>query len=135
MSGRFDDMVGARWELGARGPGAFDCLGVVLEACERLELPMFDPWKIVADAWANGWRDYGEALPGGWLEVQPPYPVGTIAQLVLDIDDQLEHHLAVHVEPGRWLHTTRATGVLLAAGERLIRPDVVRNAWLHRGAA
>ena len=39
-----DEMLGKPWRLGARGPWAFDCLGVVLGAYATVGVTLPDPW-------------------------------------------------------------------------------------------
>jgi len=40
-----DDLIGKPWRLGARGPDAFDCWGVVLELARRAGRPVPPDWR------------------------------------------------------------------------------------------
>ena len=59
-------LVGLPFVRGARGPEAFDCLGLTLKGLEILHpaLELEDPWACLAARWKEGWRPRpGEHFP------------------------------------------------------------------------
>lgn len=93
------ELVGRPYAAGARGPGAFDCWGLVLEARRRLALPVppdyagGDPLdRAIVEALFRGER------PAGWTRGEL-----THGAIVLAPDAA---HAGVHLA-GRVLHATR----------------------------
>lgn len=63
----WDDLIGVAWLEGGRSEReGLDCLGVVLVGLDRIGMPMLDVWQYWRGQYAEGWRDYEEAVPEGW---------------------------------------------------------------------
>jgi hypothetical protein len=93
--------MGKPFEDGARGPAAYDCLGLMLEVERRLgvELP----------AWASDVRELAGAL-AHWEQVTDPQPGDAI---LIDSDDpRWRFHIAVVESAGWMIHTRETTGAV-----------------------
>jgi cell wall-associated NlpC family hydrolase len=98
-----DALVGRPYALGARGPAAYDCWGLVLEARRQLGLPLppdfasatLDP--VAIDAL------FHHARPSNWRRVEL-----TMGGVMLAPDGG---HAGVHLA-GRVLHANRRAGVV-----------------------
>lgn len=99
------DLTGKPFRRGARGPAAFDCWGLVIEARRRLGLPLppdFGAGGVLpADVRLDLFRD---ARPLGWR----PVPELVMGGIVLARD---AGHAGVHVA-GRVLHASAKAGVV-----------------------
>lgn len=75
QSRALSDLVGAPFLVGARGPKAYDCLGLTLEGLRilRPDLIVLDPWHNYETRWKGGWRPkQGEIFPEGWELIEDP---------------------------------------------------------------
>ncbi len=99
-----DDLIGMPYRKGARGPDAWSCLGLVIEAYSRAGLKIVDPAE-------EGSEDFWGVLP---LEHAQPGDL-------LVIDPSPTHqgaHVAVLWADGMILHCRPGDGVRLADLEK-----------------
>ena len=114
----YADLIGKPYAEGARGPAAYDCLGLALELQRRQgrRVPDF------ASTRAEFNRQIGEGVLGPCRQISEARP-GCVVLLRMT-DDQ--RHIGTMVDPWRMFHTQRdlVTG---AAVDGLLRP-----AWQRR---
>lgn len=98
------ELIGRPWELGARGPAAFDCWGLVryvLLKHFRIETPELVT-DVAAAARAGGWRPADGKLPRN-------------ADVLVMLDAMGEKHVGVVVvdflQPATLLHAVEGVGV------------------------
>jgi len=95
----WDDLVGTPWLEGGRDLDGLDCYGVVLLGLERLGIPMLDVWESWQAKYANGWREYDQAVPEGWAWHDPDEELLPRAgDVVVTRDRGIPRHLGLRVE-------------------------------------
>jgi cell wall-associated NlpC family hydrolase len=67
ISATLDDLPGKPWERGGRGPGAYDCWGLVLEVRRRLALPLPPDFASGAFGCEVARRLFHDVRPPGWV--------------------------------------------------------------------
>lgn len=102
------DLIGKKFVDGGRGPGAYDCWGLVCEVFRRygMELPDYrisclESSRIGAkiDEERPAWVQYPKA--------NPPVP----SVVAIRFNSPVANHLGVYVGGGRFLHTAQKMGV------------------------
>lgn len=119
-------LVGLPFARGARGPKAFDCLGLTLKGLEilRPDLELEDPWTLLAERWKEGWRpEPGEHFPPGFSAVSLN---GLEAGDVLLVGQKTaKHPTLTHVDLVLWttliLRTRLKTGATIEPLSRILR--------------
>lgn len=111
-------LLGAAYEKGARGPFAFDCLGLAMEVARRLgkKVPNY-----VSDE-AELHRQLGEGA--ATLADMPQIPLPVPGCIALFRVTPTQHHLGVMIDPYRMLHAFERTGVVI---ERVHSPQWKRK--------
>lgn len=92
------DLLGKPFRDGARGPDAFDCVGLLIEVERRLGHPM-RPWGSHARLLAQGKAE--------WERVTDPQP----GDAILLYSDHPQWHVAVVCGNGYMLHAHSGAGV------------------------
>jgi cell wall-associated NlpC family hydrolase len=114
----FADLLGKRWLEGARGPDAYDCVGLVLEIQRRRGIPV--PEYVSSEAEFH--RQFGQDASFAEcprLEAAQP---GCIVLLKMGAN---QHHLGVMVDRYRMVHTAEGSqGVCI---ERVLDPRWARR--------
>jgi cell wall-associated NlpC family hydrolase len=109
----YADLLDKPFREGARGPSAYDCVGLASEVLERLgrKLPPFV--SDIAEL-------HRQLAAGGALEDSRriEHPVAGCVALVRMVDD--ERHVGIMVDPYRMLHTSRQTQFPVV--ERILTP-------------
>lgn len=103
----FDDLIGKVYERGGRGPDAYDCFGLVMEAYRRFGIALPDYGYAVEaaeiermiEAFASGW----EEIPPGLSPLPPSVVTFRIRHLVT--------HLGVVIARDRFIHVLKGTQV------------------------
>lgn len=110
------DLVGTPFEWGARGPGKYDCLGIVDLTLERMGLPRPPNWLgWQADSNSDASAKMEASIADGvWEKVETPAP-GDIA--ALSTHTRI-HHIGV-VTPYGILHTVRRFGAVVSTDAEL----------------
>jgi cell wall-associated NlpC family hydrolase len=98
----YADLLGKPFADGARGPDAFDCVGLAIEVQRRrgLDVPNFvsDPAELHRQTAAGGFLDGCTRLNQA--------EAGCVALIRMGLN---EHHLGVMVDAYKVLHTTAQT--------------------------
>lgn len=119
-------LVGHPFARGARGPRAFDCLGLTLKGLEilRPDLKLEDPWTLLAAKWKEGWRpEPGEHFPPGFVRVS----LKEIAagDVLLVGTRSAKHPTLTHLDLVLWgtliLRTRLKTGATIEPIARILR--------------
>lgn len=110
------DLIGKPWLRGARGPEAYDCLGLVLEVARRLGRPL--PAYVSDAAELHRQLAEGGAALGGLPEIDGPEP-GAVALL-----RGLPAHLGIMLDRYWMLHSVEGIGCLR---ERIASPTLARR--------
>lgn len=119
-------LVGRPFVRGARGPKAFDCLGLTLKGLEilRPDLELEDPWTLLAARWKEGWRPGpGEHFPPGFARVSlNELEAGDV---LLVGEKTAEHPTLTHLDLVLWatmiLRTRLKTGATIEPIARILR--------------
>jgi hypothetical protein len=109
----YADLLGKPWRRGARGPEAYDCLGLALEIARRLGRTF--PAYVSTEAELHAQLGSGGGTLADCPRIAAPEP-GAVALLRMSVG---EHHLAFLVDRYRMIHTTEATGCVV---ERILEP-------------
>ena len=111
---KLDDLIGKPYKEGARGPGAFDCWGLVLEVAARagIELPEI---AVPADN-----KQRGEIVDfqrkTNFERIESPQPCCLVLFRIIDDENRIRWHVGfVLAGCGRFIHTTGKMGVNISA--------------------
>lgn len=109
----YGDLLGKPWREDARGPDAFDCLGLAIEVQRRRGLAV--PDFISSEAELHRQMAAGGFLAGcAKLEAAEP---GCVVLLKMGVN---QHHMGIMLDRYRMLHTAEGTkGVVV---ERILGP-------------
>jgi hypothetical protein len=102
-SGIYADLIGKPFATGARGPDAYDCVGLALEIARRLGKTV--PDYVSSEAELHSQLAAGGAALADCPQIQRPVP-GCAVLLRMTPS---QHHLAFMVDEYRMIHTTAAT--------------------------
>jgi len=111
------DLIGKPFKFGGRGPDEYDCWGIVMEVCRRLEIHLPDfgkgceylPQKI---------HNTQESFQDRFILVNSPIP-GDIVAFRFPLPNFVGH-IAVYIGQNRIIHTREATNTVC---ERLNAPQ------------
>jgi NlpC/P60 family len=103
----FTDLLGKPFAEGARGPEAFDCVGIALEVARRLGKQLPDYLSSEAELHAQLSGD-GSTL-ADCPQIARPEP----GCLVLFRMSSSEHHIGTMIDPYRMIHTLPCTGCVI----------------------
>ncbi|HSU19900.1 MAG TPA: NlpC/P60 family protein [Acidobacteriaceae bacterium] len=106
----YADLIGKPYAEGARGPEAFDCLGLVLELQRRQGRPL-PAYDSTPEEFA---RQHREGVLGPCREIAAPEPGCIVLLRML----HGERHLGTMIDPYRMLHTLRDVGRACSEGLR-----------------
>lgn len=99
------DLIGLPYELGGRGPTAYDCAGLVMEMQRRQGLPGGIP--DTGDSKMSDHLTMRRVLQAAWREIEQPEP-GCIVFFASDA------HVGTMIDDGvRFLHTSSLRGSAL----------------------
>jgi peptidoglycan DL-endopeptidase CwlO len=108
----YDDLIGKPYELGATGPAAYDCYGLVVEVLSRLG------FTINTDLAAEWIRMYQPGLidPEDITELEceideTPRKPGDLIIMRADPSEGRATHVAVHIGKNLVMQSTRKIGV------------------------
>jgi cell wall-associated NlpC family hydrolase len=118
---RAADLVGAPFEDRGRGPGGYDCWGLVCEAYRREGISLPDYTLCCHDA--EGFHGFFEEELPRWTRHEPP-DIPVPAVVTIRLNSPLVRHVGVYIGGGRFLHTREKTGAVI---ERIDAPQ-----WRHR---
>lgn len=118
---RIDDLIGAPFRDGGRGPDAYDCWGLAKEIFTRAGYRNLPDYGISCDAAADISAHIDMERPR-WQRIGVPTEPCLIAIRFNEV--VFVNHCAVYIGRGQFIHTRKATGACL---ERLDNP-----AWRHR---
>ena len=109
-------MLGKPFKLGARGPDAYDCWGVVEQMFLALNKPSPGEWWIEESTSMSNYMDMiADEIDGGpWKLVSAPEPGDVLALSV----HQRIHHVAAMTPYGA-LHADKPLGAVLMSIDRL----------------
>ena len=105
----FNDLFTARYELLARGPDAYDCYGLVLEVSKRLGIDL--PENILYTH-ANDAQESFEAQRDNFILLTRPELYCLVA---IEYIPGYITHVGIMITREKFLHMTRAHGVLLTS--------------------
>ncbi len=126
----FTDMLGAPYSRGARGPEAYDCWGVVVEAASRMgiELPDWD-----STDWKSGDHTKtfeAERSSRTWSIVAPEAVVpGDVG--ICRMAESMTCHACLYIGGGYVIHCEHASGVLIDQREVFL-DRYERTTWARR---
>jgi len=106
LSINYDNLIGRPYRDHGRGPGAFDCYGLVMEISRRLGRPLPDYEDIC--------RTAGRVTTGIVERLRPHFrrvehsQIGDLAVILTDPDGG---HVAIVIGTGRFIQCTRSHGV------------------------
>jgi hypothetical protein len=109
----YADLLGKPFARGARGPEAYDCLGLALEMARRLGYRF--PDFVSCEDTLHAELGQGACSLADCPRIAVPEP-GCVALLRMGPD---QHHLAFFIDRFRMIHTTAATGCVI---ERALEP-------------
>ncbi len=114
----YADLLGKPFARGARGPAAYDCLGLALEIARRLgrRFPAF----VSSEEELHAQLGAGACSLADCPRVSRPDP-GCAVLLKMAPD---QHHIAFMIDRFRMIHTTEATGCVI---ERTLEPMWARR--------
>ena len=95
------DLLGKPFEDGARGPAAYDCVGLMLEVERRL--------GITLPPWGSDPRELAGAM-AHWEKVTDPQPGDAI--LMDAVDQRYRWHIGVVAGGGWMIHAREGVGVV-----------------------
>ena len=110
------------WRLGARGPDAFDCVGIAIEARRAFGLP------VVEGMFPEDYQSQDEALeqvrqqPGRWVRVgNGVYQASRVGDVVETVVADGQHHVStlIQVEPKLFLTTNEKHGCCVVRSAQL----------------
>lgn len=109
----YGDLLGKPWQEDARGPDAYDCLGLTIEVQRRRGLAVPDFVSSEAEL-------HRQLAGGGFLadciKLDAAEP-GCVALVKMGVN---EHHLGIMIDRFRILHTTKQTKGVVR--ERVLGP-------------
>lgn len=120
---KYDDLIGKPFKIGGVGPDYYDCGGLVYELSRRLgyTYPTFD------HAIEYSLRDQEfNSYFSGWLEIQD---FELYAIILFRHFSGYVNHIGMVIEPGKFIHTTRKTNVVV---ERLSQEHLCRISNIYR---
>ena len=106
----FDDLIGAPFVDGGRGPDEYDCWGLAKEVYRRFGIELPDYAISAMDA-KNIGAKMNEEKPK-WIQVSPPLPVPCLVVIQMDCGSWA-NHVGVHIGFNKFIHAYRKTGVVI----------------------
>lgn len=98
----YSDLVGKPWSAGARGPEAYDCLGLAIEIQRRRGIT--GPRFLSCEA-----ELHRQAAAGGYLADLFRMDAAEPGCVVLLLNSENQHHLGTMISPYLMIHTTAQT--------------------------
>lgn len=118
----YADLIGKPWARGCRGPGAFDCVGLLLEMQRRLG-------HVAADIPSSkGAFDLALAPRGEWAEVAAPEP----GDALLIRSAHPRWHVAVVIGLGLMIHGKEGAGVVVERFDTPLYASRVKGVYRWR---
>jgi len=117
----YADLIGKPYQPGARGPDAFDCLGLHLELLRRQGYDVPDYGSSMASFHLN--FDGPGGILGVCREIELPVPGCTV--LLRTGSNVDERHIGTMLDSFTMLHTMRET-------RSVVTEKVISPVWRHR---
>lgn len=133
---RYEDLVGKPYTEGGRGPEGYDCWGIVMECLRRQAIRVPDPFarqdqlRVKLDQRAADATDWIASLFGDWRRTEEQV-IGSV--LAFRDQDGDAVHVGVLVEPKRFVHACKRTGVALVRLERPPWPEHLLGMYTYHG--
>ena len=123
-----DDVIGAPFQLGGRGP-AYDCYGLVMECCRRAGVTLPDPF--VSDVRVRAAKDWILTKLSGWAWVDHP-AAGRVVELVPG--PGVPAHVGYCLDAQRFLHVSDdGAGVIISRLDREPWQGRIRGFYTYGG--
>ena len=108
----FKKFVGKSYEHGGRGPGVYDCWGLVLAIFGDLGVKLWDPEKKYPES-----RLWAESLfvENLWKEWAPVARPKTFDGVLIMNSRNIPTHAGVMVDDLRFIHAQKKRGVIISA--------------------
>lgn len=130
----WSDLVGLPYEDNARGPGRFDCYGLVRHVLQRecgIDLPLHDGVDSRCEATVTSEMEAQEAS-GPFVEVVLPGPFDVV-MMTRSITSCVYGHVGIMVSEKQVLHTWRRTGsCVMRIDDYRVAPRIM-GFYRHRG--
>lgn len=123
-----DDLIGAPFQMGGRGP-AYDCYGLVLECFRRRGVALPDPF--VSDVRVRDAKDWILAKLSGWAWVEGP-AAGRVVELVPG--QGVPAHVGYCLDAQQFVHVSAdGVGVIVSRLDRAPWRDRIRGYYSYGG--
>lgn len=124
---RIDDLMGARYEEGGRGPDTYDCFGLFAELCRRRGVAIPDH-PTPADLHQRQ-SDIMIAAATEWIALDAP-EVG--CAVVLRIGPWMSH-IGMVLEGGKFIHASKGSGITVARLDDVQWVERIAGFYRYRG--
>lgn len=122
----YRDLLGKAFKDGARGPEAYDCLGLAIEILRRYNIEIKDYQYTVDD-----WRDIMDEL-NNWERCDPlDLPVPCV--VVMKVNSLYCNHVGVYIGNGKFIHISRALGVLVSKVDNPRWRNIIHGFYQQKG--
>lgn len=99
----YEDLIGKPYRVGAEGPDAYDCYGLVRELHRRWHGIEPPPYPVFQNRFENGEMVDRAISSGCWRKLQRPEPGATLVLSVMGFGA----HLGFVVDPARFVHARK----------------------------
>ena len=123
---KIDDLIGARYEVGGRGPDAYDCFGLFAELCRRrgMALPEFS-YGVTPEE--QSWIISGETARE-WVKLGVPEPGCAV---LFRIIPPFVSHIGMVLEGGKFIHVRRGANVAIERLDSIVWRSRIAGYYSH----